>query len=72
MHGKSQLSVQTKDWIVRWSGLIGDCKPALVALLDSRTTGRVTVASTLDYLRKVADQNNISFYAHASSGLSIN
>ena len=72
MHGKSQLSVQTKDWIVRWSGLIGDCKPALVALLDSRTTGRVTVASTLDYLRKVADQNNISFYAHTSSGLSIN
>ena len=72
MHGKSQLSVQTKDWIVRWSGLIGDCKPALVALLDSRTTGRVTVASTLDYLRKVADRKNMSFYAHTSSGLSIN
>ncbi len=72
MHGKSQLSVQTKDWIVRWSGLIADCKPALVALLDSRATGRVTVASTLDYLRKVADQENISFYAHTSSGLSTN
>ncbi len=39
MHGKSQLSVQTKDWIVRWSGLIADCKPALVALLDRRATG---------------------------------
>jgi hypothetical protein len=64
MYGKSQLSVQAKDWIVRWSGLIGDCKPALVALLDSGATGRVTVASTLHYLRKVADRNNISFYAH--------
>ena len=72
MHGKSQLSVQTRDWIVRWSGLIADCKPALVALLDSRATGCVTVVSTLDYLRKVADQKNISFYAHASSGLSTN
>ena len=72
MHGKSQLSVQTKDWIVRWSGLIADCQPALVALLDSRATGRVTVASTLDYLREIANQNNISFYAHTSFGLSTN
>ena len=72
MHGKSQLSVQTKDWIVRCSGLIADCEPALVALLDGRATGRVTVASTLDYLREIANQNNISFYAHTSFGLSTN
>jgi hypothetical protein len=72
MHGKSQLSVQIKDWILRWSGLIADCQPALVALLDGRAKGRVTVASTLDYLREIAKQNIISFYAHTSFGLSTN
>ena len=36
MHGKSQLSVQTRDWIETWCGLITDSKPALVALLDRR------------------------------------
>lgn len=72
MHGKSQLSVQIRDWILRWSRLIADCQPALVALLDGRAKGRVTVASTLDYLRGIANQNNISFYAHTSFGLSTN
>jgi hypothetical protein len=33
MHRKAQLSVQTRDWIERWSGLITDNNPALVALL---------------------------------------
>ena len=33
MHRKAQLSVQTRDWIERWSGLITDNKPALVVLL---------------------------------------
>ena len=27
MHRKAQLSVQTRDWIERWSGLITDKKP---------------------------------------------
>ena len=72
MHGKSELSVETRDWIVSWSGLIANGKLALVALLDSRGTGRVSVASTLGYLRKVAEQKNINFYAHTSSGPSTN
>jgi hypothetical protein len=62
MHRKAQLSVQTRDWIERWSGLITDNKPALVVLLDQRGMKRGTVASTLDYLRKVADRKGISFY----------
>jgi hypothetical protein len=33
MNRKAQLSVQTRDWIERWSGLIGDDRSALVALL---------------------------------------
>jgi len=36
MHRKAQLSVQTRDWIERWSGFITDNKSALVALLDQR------------------------------------
>jgi len=69
MHRKAQLSVQTRDWIERWSGLITDNKPALVVLLDQRGMKRGTVASTLDYLRKVADRKGISFYTHTIFGL---
>jgi hypothetical protein len=72
MHGREQLSVQTRDWIVRWSELIADCKPALVALLDRRSIRHVTAAATLDYLRKIADRKNISFYGHTAFGLSTN
>jgi hypothetical protein len=72
MHRKAQLSVQTRDWIERWSGLITDNKSALVALLDQPGMKRGTVASTLDYLRKVAERKGISFYTHTTFGLSTN
>jgi hypothetical protein len=72
MHGKSQLSVQTRDWIERWCGLVADSKPALVALLDRRGIRRGRVASTLQYLRKIADRKDMSFYAHTTFGLSTN
>jgi hypothetical protein len=72
MHRKAQLSVQTRDWIERWSGLITDSKSALVALLDQPGMKRGTVVSTLDYLRKVADRKGISFYTHTTFGLSTN
>jgi len=41
-------------------------------LLDQRGMKRGTVASTLDYLRKVADRKGISFYTHTIFGLSTN
>ena len=72
MHRKAQLSTQTRDWIERWSGLITDNKSALVALLDQPEIRRGTVASTLDYLRKVADRKGISFYTHTIFDLSTN
>ena len=72
MHGKAQLSVQTRDWIERWSGLISDHRSALVAMLDQPGLRRGTAASTLDYLRKVADRKGISFYTHTTFGLSTN
>jgi len=72
MHRKAQLSVQTRDWIERWSGLITDNRSALVALLDQPGMKRGTVASTLDYLRKVAERKGISFYTHTTFGLSTN
>ena len=72
MHRKAQLSVRTRDWIERSSGLITDNRSALVALLDQSGRKRGTVASTLDYLRKVADRKGISFYTHTTFGLSTN
>jgi hypothetical protein len=72
MHRKAQLPAQTRDWIERWSGLTTDNKSALVALLDQPAMKRGTFASTLDYLRKVADRNGISFYTHTAFGLSSN
>src|SRR6201997_3299596 len=70
MHRKAQLSTQTRDWIERWSGLITDHKSALVALLDQPGIRRGTVASTLGYLRKVAERKGISFYTHTIFDLS--
>jgi len=72
MHRKAQLSTQTRDWIERWSGLITDNKSALVALLDQPGIRRGTIASTLGYLRKVADRKGISFYTHTIFDLSTN
>jgi hypothetical protein len=64
MNGRSPLCVQTRDWIIKWSELIADCKPLLIALLDRLATSRVAAASTLEYLRNVTARQNISFYAH--------
>jgi len=72
MHGKAQLSAETRDWIERWSGLISDNRSALVAMLDQPGMRRGTAATTLDYLRKVADRKGISFYTHTTFGLSTN
>jgi hypothetical protein len=69
---KAQLSVRTRDWIERWSGLITDSRSALVALLDQPGRRRGTVASTLEYLRKVADRKGISFYTNTTFGVSTN
>jgi hypothetical protein len=66
MHGKAELPAETKRWIESWSRLIADSKPVLVALLDQSETRRGTAASTLDYLRNVADRKGISFYAHTT------
>src|SRR3984893_17008036 len=63
MHRKAQLSTQTRDWIERWSGLITDNRSAL---LDQPEIRCGTVASTLDYLRKLADRKGISFYTHTN------
>jgi hypothetical protein len=72
MHGKAELPAQTRRWIERWSRLIADRKPALIALLDQPETRRGTVDSTLGYLRNVADRKGISFYAHTTFCLSKN
>ena len=72
MHGKTQLAFQTRDWLEKWLKLITDHKPALITLLDRRATRHGTTASTLAYLRKIADRHGISFYAHSYFALSSN
>ena len=65
MRGKAPLSVQTRDWIERWSGRIYEYKPALVALFDQPKRWHRPAASTVPYLRSVADSAGINFlYSH--------
>jgi hypothetical protein len=64
MYRNAQLSVETRDWIERWPGLITDSKSALVALPEQPGMKRGSATSTLDYLRKVTDRRGISFYTH--------
>jgi hypothetical protein len=61
-----RLEIGSKDG----SGYSSIIKPALVALLDQPGMKRGTVASTLVYLRNVADRKGISFYTHTAFGLS--
>lgn len=61
MHGTAKLPATTKDWIERWSQRIADSMPMLVALVSPAKIERGTVASTLSYLRSLADRNRISF-----------
>ena len=42
MHRKARLSVQTRDWIERWSGLISDNRSALVVMLDQPSCSEVS------------------------------
>ena len=65
MHGKAELPAQTRHWIERWSRLIADSKPALVALFDQPKRWHRPAASALHYLRSVADRAGITFlYSH--------
>ena len=64
MHGKADLATETRNWIERWSRLIGDYAPALVALLDQTETRRGKVTSTLRYLSNITDRKGISLYPH--------
>jgi len=61
MYRNAQLSVQTGDWIERWSGLITDTKSALVSLPDQ--PGNETWLSRLHtgLSTQVTDWKGISF-----------
>ena len=64
MHGTAELPVMTKDWIERWSERIADSMPMLVALVAPAKAEPDTLASTLSYLRSLAGENQISFWAN--------
>jgi hypothetical protein len=64
MHGKAELAPATRNWIGRWSRLIGDDVPALVVLLDQTETSGGKMTSTLRYLRNITDRKGISLYPH--------
>lgn len=64
MRGKAELATGTRNWIERWSRLIGDYAPALVVLLDHTETSGGKMTSTLRYLRNITDRKGISLYPH--------
>ena len=64
MRGKADLATETRNWIERWSRLIGDYAPALVVRLDQTETRGGKVTSTLGYLRNITDRKGISLYPH--------
>lgn len=64
LHGKAALPVEITRWIETWSRLIAGSNAALIALVDKPRTRGGTAASTLAYLRKVADRKGVSFYPH--------
>ena len=72
MHREAELTTAARNWIERWSRLIGDYVPALVVLLDRRQTRGGKVTSTLLYLRNITDRKGISLYlpfAYLRSGV---
>jgi len=61
LHGKAGLPAEIREWIETWSCLIGDSNAALIALADKPQTRDGTAASTLAYLRSLADRAGIDF-----------
>jgi hypothetical protein len=72
LHGKVELPDEIRNWIEEWPRLIVDRDPALVALLDKPQKRRGTAASTLAYLRSVADRYGVSFFAHTTFSTATN
>lgn len=64
LHGKAGLPAEIREWIETWSWLIADSNAALIALADKPQTRGSTAASTLAYLRSVADRAGIDFFVH--------
>ena len=64
-HGKAGLPAEIREWIETWSSLIIDARLALIALVDRSTTRGGTGASTLAYLRSVANRTGIDSFGHA-------
>ena len=64
LHGRAGLPAEIIAWIETWSRLIADSNAALIALADKPQTTGGAAASTLAYLRSVADRAGIDFFAH--------
>jgi hypothetical protein len=64
LNGKAGLPAEIREWIERWSCLIVDSNATLIALVDKPQTRDGTAASTLAYLRSVADRAEIDFFVH--------
>jgi hypothetical protein len=66
LHGKAGLPVEIREWIETWSRLITDSNAALIALIDKPRRRGGSAASTLAYLRSVANRTGIDFFAHTA------
>jgi hypothetical protein len=64
LHGKAGLPIEIREWIETWARLIVDSNAALIALVDKPRTMDGKAASTVTYLRSVANRAGIDFFTH--------
>ena len=67
LHGKAGIPAETREWIEAWSRLIADSNAALIVLTTDKPQSRGgKTASTLAYLRSVANRIKIAFISHTA------
>jgi hypothetical protein len=66
LRGKVGLPSEIKGWVETWSRLIANRSAALIVLANKPRTKDSTAASTLSYLRSVANRRGIAFFVHAA------
>jgi hypothetical protein len=64
LHGEAGLPPRVREWIEIWSRQILDSGPPLIALVDNPAMRDSRNASTLAYLRGVAERIGVDFFGH--------
>ena len=65
LHGRAGIPAETRRWIKAWSRLVADSDAALIVLTTDKPQSRGgKTASTLAYLRRIAQRIKIAFISH--------